>query len=105
MILSLLHNIISFAVPSEPCSLEAVSVTSSSVTLQWIPPKTTNGVITGYSIKYSGIVINNFGNNTLMGTVEGLSPDTEYDMKLNAHTCVGAGPPSSLTVKTCKLII
>ena len=75
------------------------------MTLQWIAPKTTNGVITRYSIKYADIVVNNFGNNTLLGTVEGLSPDTEYELKLSAHTCVGAGPPSSLTVKTCKLIL
>ena len=29
-------------VPSEPCSLEVASVTSNSVTLQWMPPETPN---------------------------------------------------------------
>ena len=96
---------ISFTVPSEPCSLKVVSITTSSVTLQWMPPETTNGVIMRYSIQYGDTVINTFGNNTLMGTIEGLSPDTEYKLKLKAHTSVGAGPPCSLTVKTCKLII
>ena len=94
-----------FTVPSEPCSLEVVSITTSSVTLHWMPPEATNGVITHYSIQYDDTAINTFGNNTFMGTVEELSPDTEYELKLRAHTSVGAGPPCSLTVKTCKLII
>ena len=97
--------IVLFAVPSEPCSLKVVSVTVSSVTLQWMPPETTNGVITQYSIQYGDTVINNFGNNILMGTVEALSPDTEYELQLRAHTSVGAGLPCSLTAKTCTLII
>ena len=71
-----------------------------------MPPKTPNGVITQYSIQYGETVIDNFGNRTsnkLMGTVEGLSPDTTYTLQLRAHTKVGPGPSSSLTVKTCKL--
>ena len=97
-----------FLVPSEPCSLEILpSVTSTSVTLQWMPPRTPKGVITRYSIQYGETVIDNFGSKTsnkLMGTVEGLSPDTTYGLQLRAHTIVGQGPPSNLTVKTCKLL-
>ena len=104
-----MYNIL-FAVPSKPCSLEVVSITKNSVTLQWMPPETTNGVITQYSIQYNDTVINNFGNkvitsDVILGTVEGLSPDTEYELKVRAHTSVGAGPPCSLIVTTCKLII
>ena len=86
--------------------MEVVSITTSSVTLKWMPPETTNGVITQYSIQYGETIINNFGNNTLnmIGTVEGLSPDTEYVLQLKAYTRVGAGPPGSLTVQTCKLL-
>ena len=84
--------------------MEVVSITTSSVTLKWMPPETTNGVITQYSIQYVETIIHNFGNNTLMiGTVEGLSPDTEYVLQLRAYTRVGVGPPGSLTVQTCKL--
>ena len=82
------------------------SVTSTSVNLQWTPPEIPNGVITQYSIQYGETVIDNFGSKTsnkLMGTVEGLSPDTTYALQLRAHTKVGQGPPSNLTVKTCKL--
>ena len=98
-------NIILFLVPSEPCSLREALVTSTSVTLQWMPPETPNGVITGYSVQYGERVIANFGSKTLMGTVEGLSPDTSYVLQLIAHTRVGRGPPASLSVKTGMLLI
>ena len=92
-----------FVVPSEPRSLEIVSFNSSSVTLQWRPPETHNGVITQYSILYDGINITDFGNSMLMDTIEGLSPDTVYVLQLRAHTGAGTGPPSSVTFLTCKL--
>ena len=99
-----------FLEPNKPCSLEVASVTSSSVTLQWIPPKTPNGLITHYSVhQYDGSVIdNNFGSKTLCkmeGTVEELSPDTEYVLQLRAYTKVGPGPPARLIIKTSKLLI
>ena len=87
--------------------MEVISVTASSVTLQWMPPQTTNGVIVQYSIQYDETVINNFGDNSLnimTGTVEGLSPDTEYVLQLRAHTRVGPGPPGNMTIKTRKLL-
>ena len=94
-----------FAVPSEPCSLAVFFVTSSSVTLQWMSPETPNGVITQYSILYNGTNITDFGNNMLMDTIEGLLPDTVYVLQLRAHTKVGPGPPSNLTIVTCKLLM
>ena len=75
------------------------------MTLQWKPPETPNGIITHYSILYNGINIANFGNNMLMDTIEGLSPDTVYVLQLRAHTRVGKGPPSNLTIVTCKLLM
>ena len=66
-----------------------------------------NGIITQYSVYFDETDIPDFGNNVLnmlMGTVEGLSPDTVYMLQLRAHTRVGAGPPSNLTVVTCKLL-
>ena len=80
-----------------------ISVNSSSVTLQWGPPETPNGVITHYSLQRNGINIGNFSSNILMYTIEGLSPDTVYVLQLRAHTGAGAGPPSSRTVITSKL--
>ena len=82
--------------------LEIVSVNSSSVTLQWRPPETPNGVITHYSILYDekNIIISS---NELMYTIEELLPDTVYVLQLRAHTAAGAGPPSNRTVLTSKL--
>ena len=101
-------KILLFLVPSEPCSLREASVTSTTVTLQWMPPETPNGLITHYSLQYGGRVINKFGSESLnrpTGTVEGLSPNTSYVLQLTAHTRVGPGPPVSLSVKTGMLLI
>ena len=88
--------------------MDVVSVTVSSVTLQWKPPQTTNGDITHYSVQYGeNEVIDDFGDITsdpITGTIKGLSPDTKYTVKLKAHTRVGAGPPANVNVKTGKLI-
>ena len=86
--------------------MEINFVTSSSVTLKWKPPKYTNGVITKYSIHYDGVDIDHFGvvSDTMIDTIEGLSPDNVYVLKMKAHTRVGPGPPVSFTVKTRKLI-
>ena len=88
--------------PSEPYSLKIVSVASSSLTFQWMPPEVPNGVITQYSIQLNETDINSLSNNELMCTIEGLSPDTVYVLQVRAHNGVGAGPSSSITVITCK---
>ena len=97
-----------FLVPSEPCSLREALVTSTTVTLQWMSPQTSNGVITHYSVQYDGGVIDKFSSETLdrlTNTVKGLSPNTLYVLQLTAHTRVGPGPPTSLSVKTGMLLI
>ena len=73
-----------------------------------MPPETPNGVITHYSMQYGGTVIDKFTSeplNRLMGTVDGLSPNTSYELQLTAHTRVGPGPPASLCVNTGMLVI
>ena len=90
-------------VPSEPQSLEIVSVTSSSLTIQWTPPNVPNGIITYYSIERNKTNIANFSSNELMYTIEGLSPDTVYVLQLRAYTGAGAGLASNVTFITCKL--
>ena len=96
-----------FIGPSAPCSLEVDTVTSTSVTLQWMPPDFPNGVITKYSIEYNGKFIDEFGgkvSDKMMGTIEGLSSDTAYVLELKAYTRIGAGPSASVTEKTRKLL-
>ena len=87
--------------------MKVVTVTSSSVTLKWKPPKYPNGVITHYSIEYDGKIIDKFGGDVsdkMTGTVEGLSPDNDYMFKMKAYTRVGPGPPVTSPVTTCKLL-
>ena len=94
-----------FSVPSEPCSLEVISVTPRSVTIQWMSPQIPNGNITQYSLQCGDRIMNNFGwkrSNMLTGHFALLSPDTEYVLQLKAHTRVGPGPPAELPVKTCE---
>ena len=91
-----------FLVPSEP-QLEMVSVNSSSVTLYWSPPGTPNGVITQYSIQLDGTDIDDLNGSVRMYTIGQLPSDTVYVLQLTASTSVGEGPPSSVTVITCKL--
>ena len=94
-----------FVVPSEPQLLrEAVSVNSSSVTLQWRPPVTSNGIIMQYSLQYYTTAVVNTTNNVLIYTFSGLSPETVYVLQLRAHTSAGAGPPSIITITTRKLL-
>ena len=97
-----------FIVPSEPRSLEVVTLTSTSVTLQWMSPEYPNGVITRYAIHCDEMDIDDFGSdmsdNTLIATIEGLSPNTVYVLKMKAYTRVGPGPSVSVVIKTCKLV-
>ena len=95
---------LSFVVPSEPHSLQAVYINSNSVTLQWMQPENPNGGITQYSIQFGDTIVNDFGSNALMDTIQGLSPDTVYMLQLRAHTIVGEGPPANIIVTTGNLI-
>ena len=80
-----------------------VSVNSSSVTLQWSPPDSSNGVITQYSIQLNGTDIDDLNSNVRMYTIGELPSDTVYVLQLTASTSVGEGPPSSVTIITGKL--
>ena len=68
-----------------------------------MPPDTPNGIIIQYEVQYnvnSTTSLVNF-TDTLMGTVERLSPGTIYTLQIRAYTRVGAGPFSnSITVMT-----
>jgi len=73
------------------------------VTLSWIAPDIPNGIITQYEVQYSVGSTTSYVNFTgaLMGTIEGLSPATNYTLQIRAYTRVGAGPFSdSITVMT-----
>ena len=86
--------------------MEIVDVTSTSVTLQWMPPKYPNGVIIKYSIESNEKFIDDFGgkvSDKMFGTIEELLSDTVYVFELKAYTIIGSGSSASITIKTRKL--
>ncbi|KAK7891438.1 hypothetical protein WMY93_023401 [Mugilogobius chulae] len=87
-------------VPDAPSSLVVTASNVDSLTLEWSPPHTHNGHITGYTLKYQPV------NNTFVGPLEELALaanetsvtladlkySTRYKFYLNALTKKGAGP-------------
>ena len=87
--------------PTAPKSLMIVSITNTTVSLSWMPPDTTNGIITQYQLQYrrsdsiTNIISLNITNDTLTYTVTGLSSNTEYVFTVRAFTVVGHGNASN----------
>ena len=86
-----------------------ISVTDATVTLSWMPPKMSNGIITQYQIEYrscnsSDFISLNTINANLNYAVIKLTRNTEYTFRVRAFTVVGHGPPSKeVTRYTSKL--
>ncbi|TNN77481.1 Receptor-type tyrosine-protein phosphatase F [Liparis tanakae] len=87
-------------VPSSyPQNLSVVGLTATSTNLAWEPPPLAerNGKIVKYDVVYRDI--NSQHNNTnstteTQMTVQGLQPDTTYDIRVQAFTSKGGGPIS-----------
>uniref|UniRef100_A0A1A8LYL5 Receptor-type tyrosine-protein phosphatase F n=1 Tax=Nothobranchius pienaari TaxID=704102 RepID=A0A1A8LYL5_9TELE len=82
-----------------PLNLKVTGLTQSSTKLTWEPPLLSerNGKIVHYLVVYRDI--NNQQDNTSRTTntdmtIEGLSPDTTYDIRVQAFTSMGGGPLS-----------
>ncbi|XP_043941363.1 receptor-type tyrosine-protein phosphatase F isoform X4 [Protopterus annectens] len=91
---------ISEDVPSGfPQNLKVVGLTTSTTEVAWDPPVLSerNGNIIFYTVLYRDINSQQDLNNTTPEnriTLVNLKPDTTYNIKVRAHTSVGAGPPS-----------
>ena len=78
--------------PTAPGSLMVVDVTNTTVTLSWMTPDPSNGIIDQYQIQYrrsdssDGYVSVNTSPPTLTYTVTGLTTNTEYDFRVRART-------------------
>ncbi|KAM6938873.1 protein tyrosine phosphatase receptor type Fa [Lycodopsis pacificus] len=87
-------------VPSSyPQNLSVVGLTATSTNLAWEPPPLAerNGKIVKYAVVYRDI--NSQHNNTnstteTQMTVQGLQPDTTYDIRVQGFTSKGGGPIS-----------
>ena len=85
-----------------------VSVTDDTVTLSWMEPDPTNGIITEYQLQYTRCSQPNLqltavrDISTLTHTVDGLVVNTEYCFRVRALTSVGIGPwTTSAMARTC----
>lgn len=84
---------------SYPQNLSVVGLTATSTSLAWDPPPLAerNGKIVKYIVVYRDI--NSQQNNTnstteTQLTIQGLQPDTTYDIRVQAFTSKGGGPIS-----------
>jgi len=85
------------------------SVTGTSVTLSWMTPSPSTGVITQYDLQYR--ICASGGRTTLLSlsstfTVTGLAINTEYCFRVRAYTVLslGASPyTNEIRGRTCKL--
>lgn len=94
-------------VPSSyPRNLSVVGLTATSTRLSWDPPPLAerNGKIVKYTVVFRNINSQNNDTNSTSETqmtVQGLQPDTTYDIKVQAFTSKGGGPISpSIQSKT-----
>lgn len=82
-----------------PINLRVTGLTQSSTQLAWEPPLLVerNGKITSYVVVYRDINIQQNNTNRTSDTqltIQGLSPDTTYDIRVQAFTSKGGGPLS-----------
>jgi len=85
-----------------PVSIIGTPVNSTSVFISWDPPllEFQNGVITGYSIILTTVMVDSrnasfFSSNMGIITIKSLHPFTAYVIAVAAQTSVGIGPYTS----------
>ena len=99
--------------PSSPLNLTITNKTSTSLTVEWSPPLTPNGVILSYQVSYVGLesvnpVPDSFETNSTLNTngttqtveVAGLSPYSWYSLSMKAFTSAGGGEETTVTLRT-----
>ena len=99
--------------PSSPLNLTITNKTSTSLTVEWSPPLTPNGVILSYQVSYVGLepvnpvpdsfeTISTLNTNgtTLTVEVAALSPYSRYSLSVKAFTSVGGGEETTVTLRT-----
>ena len=92
-----------FLVPAAPTNFTVVTVNSTVVQLSWNMPDVTNGILTNYTLIYTGnddtsTIIFNF--DTFSATITGLDEDSFYLFIIYANSSAGAGPNSTISVVT-----
>ena len=90
-------------VPEAPTNFTSVTISSTAVQLSWNMPDVTNGILTNYTLIYTGnddtsIIIYDF--DTFGATITGLDEDSFYIFVIYANTSAGAGPNSTTSAIT-----
>ncbi|XP_076346267.1 tyrosine-protein phosphatase Lar-like isoform X2 [Tachypleus tridentatus] len=93
---------------SAPRNVNARPLSSSTVVIQWDPPKEPNGQVTGYKVYYTtspNLPTNTWSTQTvdrnLLTTISDMTPHTIYTIRVQAFTSRGPGPFSApVQVKT-----
>ena len=99
--------------PSRPLNFTITNKMSTSLTVEWSPPLTPNGVILSYQVSYVGLesvnpVPDSFETNSTLNTngttqtveVAGLSPYSWYSLSVKAFTSAGGGKETTVTLRT-----
>ena len=88
--------------PTVPRLLTVINATDNAVTLSWMEPNVSNGIITIYQIQYGlagggdqQLVLQNV--TSLSYTVTGLMSNTPYRFRVAAATRVGLGSYTNYT--------
>lgn len=93
-------------VPDEVASLHFDEVSDRAVKVLWSPPKSTNGILTGYQVRYqikddisTQQVVNLTAKETSLKVTK-LMATTRYQFEVSAATKLGYGPPKIATMQS-----
>ena len=105
-----MNDCIHYTVPSSPVNFSVSTVPGSPNQLSalWSPPIPKNGIITAYTVycntsasqaypeqRNVATVRSVVNGTTLVATITGLNPYTNYDCYVTANTSMGEGSPST----------
>ena len=80
----------------------SVEVAVSTITIQWDPPSSPNGVITHYVVTYNGTTVNTTNASTMF-TLRELEPFTTYTISVAANNGARVGNASDgIVVRTAE---
>lgn len=107
-------NLITLAPSIAPTMLRPVVVSPTIISVTWDPPpyKDQNGIITKYTMRYSGIerdtnILQLTFNTSVMYfsrsvVLSDLEEHTTYMISLKSHTVIGPGPETTETILTAQ---
>ncbi len=98
------------APPPPPVALTVTETSSSSLTVSWTTPTTHGDPVTGYDLRYR---VGSDGDWTdgpqdvtdTSATIEGLDPDTEYEVQVHSNSAAGDGEWTALDIVRTNILI